>query len=427
MLSKVSRSGLLLSAASLVAALAVIAAPMGSAQAQVQFGYIQDFEAPERPHKKKMNELFRPILNDYREEIHRRQEQGDNVTCSVQIFREAHWLVNYTTFKDRVEARVADLKKSLEEKDQAWAGEQVESDGSWGACYKAWFMRLDASVDPLKELAVKGERPRYPLKVLDPVSTPEQLTEVFEGLLVSRMETDGISRRKEMNKMVTAMGQLLLLPYTRSILDPGYPADALAQALIRFMDETWQNPETGYWGEWYEDEKGEIVKTDDLSITFHIVSYRNGKVPRLRQIVDTTFNLREGKYPFGWLDRGTRNNHHMYDVAALLRFGWPQMTDIQRARARAEIYIMLARSLRLTMDGQGRFYPDAYDNIGDAYYFGVSLLDEIGYFSDSQFWSNNRRFPEAEEVRRLIAKNLEALDRSDPMVAAAIRKLENRD
>jgi len=48
-----------------------------------------------------------------------------------------------------------------------------------------------------------------------------------------------------------------------------------------------------------------------------------------------------------------------------------------QARAQAEIFIMLARSLRLTIDGQGKFYTDAYDNVGDAFYFGVSFLDEV--------------------------------------------------
>ena len=426
MFSHVSRLGLLI-VVLIPALIFVLLVDFGdSARAQVQFGFFQEFEEPERPFKVEMNREFRPILNEYQAEMARRQEQGDVITCSVQIFREAHWMVNYTTYRDRVEQRIADLDKSLEEKDQSWAAEQTKGDGSWGACYEAWFFRLLASVEALREMQVRGERPRHPLKFLEPVNTPEKLTKAFESVLVSRMETEGRSYRREMNNLATAMGQLLLRPGMDEVLDPDFPREALAEAMIRFMDDTWQNPDTGYWGEWYENKDGEIVKTDDLSFTFHIVSYRHGKVPRLRQIVDTTFNLRERPYPFGWQDRGTKNNHHMYDVVRLLRYGWPHMTDLQQARAQAEIFIMLARSLRLTIDGQGKFYTDAYDNVGDAFYFGVSFLDEVGYFwpTERPWFGAKRTYPGAERLRLLLMKHLQALDQRDPMVLSAIRKLD---
>jgi len=166
------------------------------------------------------------------------------------------------------------------------------------------------------------------------------------------------------------------------------------------------------------------VKTDDLSVTFHIISYRRGDVKLLDQLVDTTFSLRETKYPYGWQDRGTTNNHHNYDVTTILKYGWPAMDYIQKSRASAEIGIMLARSLRLTLDGQGRFYTDAYDNVGDAYYFGVSFLDAAGYFDPSKrFWARKLKFPESPTLKQRLIANMQALDSEDPMILLALQKL----
>ena len=89
---------------------------------------------------------------------------------------------------------------------------------------------------------------------------------------------------------------------------------------------------------------------------------------------------------------------------------------------------MLARSLRLSMDGQARFYADAYDNIGDAYYFGVSFLEEAGYFRKSRrFWAKNLTFSGNEQIRQKIIGNLQKLDSRDPMIASALRKAQLRD
>jgi hypothetical protein len=191
------------------------------------------------------------------------------------------------------------------------------------------------------------------------------------------------------------------------------------------MDEKWQNPETAYWGAWYE-EDGRIIKTDDLSITFHIASYRDGQVKRWPDIVNNTFRTREIRYPYGWHYQDTQNNHHAYDVARLLRLGWPQMSFIQKARARAELFIMLARAQRLSLNFNGEFDARPYNSVAEAYYFGVSFFDEIGYFrSSKRFWTMVDF--DSEPTRQLILTNIRNLDSDDPMLSAALRKLEARD
>ena len=406
--------------------LSLFAAPADEAAAQTLFSYRVGFEEPEFPKKKAMNQRFRPTLSKFSKQIRERDLAGKEAFCSKQILREAHWLVNYTADADRAEQRIADLEKSLEQTDQSFANRQVASDGSWGACYEEWFLKLSASIDPLKELLVQGLRARHPLRFLERVDTPGELEDLLEQLILSPM-AEGRNHRKALNLVTSGLGQLYLLPDLAEILDPAFPRAQMAEAFIRFMDQRWQYPETGYFGAWYETD-GRINKTDDLSITFHMVSYRSGNVKLLRKIVATTFDLRETRYPFGWHDRGVLNNHHNYDVTRLLRYGWPHMTRSQRLRARAEIGIMLARSLRLTIDGKGAFKGDAYDSMADAYYFGVSFLDEVGYFRKSKrFTRSSQTFPGAENVRRRLIENLEALNSQDPMALAAMRKLRATD
>jgi hypothetical protein len=197
--------------------------------------------------------------------------------------------------------------------------------------------------------------------------------------------------------------------------------------LKKFMDEEWQDPKTGYCGPWFEVD-GKIVRTDDLSITFHIASYRGGEIPRLQELMRTTLRIRERPYPFGWHDRGTQNNHHAYDVARLLRFGWPMMSLEDKAKAQAELFIMGARARRLSLNSVGEFDASPYSSLDEAYYFGVSFFDEIGYFRQSRrFWLRYFAPEDAEEVREAILASIERVGVTSPMMAAAKRKLMLRD
>lgn len=405
------------------AAAAGLGAWTGPAQAQVTYGYSIEFEPPTFPFKKAMKARFNPELGPLYEEMTKRQDDGEDVSCSLQIYREAHWLVNYTADAERAQQRVEALRDSLQQKDQSWARAQSADDGSWGPCYDAWIYRLWSSVDPLKQLRAEGRKPQYPLAFLDRVDTPGELTALLDEFLTSDIDAGDNNRRRELNLLVTSMGQLLLLPELAEMLPDSYPRERMKTAFLNYLDGRWQNPSTGYWGAWYLQD-GELIKTDDLSLTFHIVSYRKGDLLRLKELVDTTFSLRETRYPYGWQDRGTTNNHHNYDVATILRYGWDEMSIMQKVRAAAEINIMLARCLRLTIDGRGAFYSDAYDNVGDAWYFGVSFLDTVGYFDpEKRFWALGLKFPEAANLRATLIKNMKALDSRDPMVLAALRKL----
>ncbi len=374
-----------------------------------------------------MNRLYAPAFDEVQAKLLSRQAKGQPLACSVQMLTEVSWLIQYTNDKARVEKRLADLGQSLDfpvERQRA-ALEQSPVDGSWGGCFEEWFLRMWASADPAKELMHRGQRPAHPLRFLDRIGTPGKIRSHMAALKISTA-AGGRDHRKELNLTVTGLGQLLLLGELAPLFDPAWPREAVAAALRDFMDEEWQDSDTGYWGSWYEVD-GRIVKTDDLSMTFHIASYRDGNVPLLDRLVRKTLRIRDRPYPFGWHDRGTQNNHHAYDVVRLLRFGWPHMTLEERAKTQAELFIITARARRLSLDGAGAFDLRPYSSIDEAYYFGVSLLDEIGYFRASKRFWIDWNIDDAEELRAQILANIDRFGIDSPMMASARRKLVARD
>ena len=398
-----------------------ITASPAIAQIELRLNMVESY-TPSFPIKRKMNRAYRGKLNRLQAEMLRRMEAGENLMCSAQIFHEAHWLVNYTDRIDDIERRIADLKKSFDNRDQSFAARQDPKDGSFGPCFESWLWRFFASVDPLKELALRGEKPKYPLKVWEPVDTPEEIEKLFKDLLISD-NADGHNKRKELNLAITALGQLLWLDYTAAVFPEHLDRKQLAEALKNFVDEEWQDQQTGYWGAWYKD-GNEIKKTNDLSITFHIISYRDGQVARLREIARTTIAIRHRAYPFGWQSNGRLNNHHAYDVVRIINLTWHNLGETERSSAHAQIFLMTARSLAFSIDSNGAFISKPYNTVGEAYYFGISFFDEIGLFG------NNPRtdavvVTNTEGLRDRIEENLRKLDKSDPMVGAALRKLND--
>ena len=197
---------------------------------------------------------------------------------------------------------------------------------------------------------------------------------------------------------------------------------ALADALQDFSDTEWQDDETGYWGAWYRD-GDEVLKTNDLSITFHMLSYRSGDVELMRKIARTTAAIRRVKYPFGWNTGGTQNNHHAYDVVRIINLAWDELDPAARAYANATIFLMTARALALSVDDKGAFDPRPYGTVGEAYYFGISFFAEVGLFGNKTARTTEVSVANTDALLAQIERNLSNLDRSDPWVVAAERKL----
>lgn len=381
---------------------------------------------PESPFKRDMNNRFRDEIQALRRQVMEMHRTGREPICSTQILGEARDLMNYTNNAAAVRARLDDLRASLDQPNQDDAYHQSPEDGTWGGCYKAWYLRLDASVDPMKELVEAGRRPAHPLRFFDPVNTPEKMRRYLESLLISDVKTTGVDNRKELNYAITSLAQILFKPKVAALLPEGTPVVDLAATLQDFLDHRAQNPDTGFWGAWYMID-GELKKTNDLSITFHAISYRADDPPHMHELAETLFAMRGSRYPYGWRDEGKPNNHHAYDVARLLRRTWPYMTAEQQARATAELTIMVARSLSVSIRPDGRFDDEPYTSPAEAYYFGVSFLDEVGYFRPSRrFWAPLET-RDADALRAVLQQHLEHMDPRNALVTAALRKLNATD
>ena len=391
-----------------------------SAQVEIRLNKIDSY-IPKLAHKKEMDRTYRDRVGALREELHRRQLAGESLACSAQILQEVHWLVNYTTRRADVERRLADLRRSLSDgKPQEFANRQDPRDGSFGPCFEEWIWRFYASVDPLKELALKGVKPDVALKIWAPVDTAEEIGAYMESLLVSDV-ADGRNRRKELNMAVDSLGQLLWLDSTASVFPASLDRKALAAALTRFVDERWQDPETGYWGAWFRD-RGEVRKTHDLSMTFHILSYRGGDVRLRKQIAQTTFSIRHVPYPYGWDGGGLQNNHHAYDVVRIVNLTWSDLDRTQQSVAKAFLMLLTARSLAMSIDGAGAFDVAPYSTAGEAYYFGLSFFVEAGLLGRTA--TSEVKVTNKEDLAARIGRKLDTLDASDPWVSAARRKLD---
>lgn len=122
------------------------------------------------------------------------------------------------------------------------------------------------------------------------------------------------------------------------------------------------------------------------------------------------------------------SNHRNYDVVRLLRLGWNYLAEPERQAARGEFKKMLDWCLHASLQSDGSFrYNHSDDSLGDSFYFGTSLLAELGYFDKSRrFWTSDD-FPEAEGVRQKILANLRKIGNQDPMARNAAAKLEGRD
>ena len=376
---------------------------------------------PEFPIKREMNRRYRAEIRQLRAKLQTRLLDGDVMNCTAQILDEVHWLVNYTDRKELIEERLHDLRNSFGLPDQSFAARQDPEDGSFGPCYKTWIWRFTASEDPLKELARQGKRPKIPLKIWEPVDTPEEIVAMLDSLLISD-NGSGHNKRKELNRLITTLGQLLWYDYTDVVFPEHLDRDQLAAALTQYTDEHWQDSETGYWGAWYRD-GDRLHKTQDLSITFHILSYRGGRVNLLDKIAATTFAIRNVKYPYGWDTGGDQNNHHAYDVARIINLTRDHLDATADALAGTHIFLLTTRSLALSIDETGSFDPKPYTTIGEAYYFGISFLIEVGLIGEVDVGESMVVLTNTESLLKEIWQNLLKLDRSDPYVVATLNKL----
>jgi hypothetical protein len=330
------------------------------------------------------------------------EASGRKTSCSHQILNETLWMLGHTAEFARIDARLRDLKASIAAPErESIADEQDPEDGSWGRCYTEWSFKLDASLDHL--LLDPDRAPPVPMRLLDRVNSPEKLTAFLTAISVSDIPRTGIDYRREFNETLGNLVRLILRDRPR-----GYPwHPQLKQTLRGLVFNQLRNRETGWWGERYV-RNGGVEFVDDLSTTFHVVTYLKGDVPDLGIMVNTLLAVKDEPYPVGWLNGKGYSNHHNMDVVSLLRIGWPYLKAEQKQMASAEIDKMLHWCLRESLQEDGSFRAQiGDDSLEELTYFGVEFLARIGYFDQSRrFWTTDE-FPGAEAARQKIVAFIE--------------------
>jgi hypothetical protein len=385
------------------------------------YGYdpTDDFIAFDRDYRAK-HARYADELRKLQLDLAAQTSKGRATPCSRQIFLEARWLVFYSAHWDRIEKRLSDLRAVLQQpRDPADSREQLPEDGSFDHCSDAWFLKLDSTIEEIEDLEERGTAPMYPLKILDRINSPEKLREYLDSVLISDVRKTGIDNRFELNIAITAI-ERFIVGHVRH--DYKFHPD-LKKALFQYQDEHWQDPVTGYFGGWYHLPDGAIRKTADLSVTFHIASYRRDNLKHVREMMRTTMAFKENEYPFGWREEGPWSNHHNYDVVRLFRIGWSEMDEKQRKQARKDMREMLGFCIaQLRPDGSFNMLDE--DTLGSSFLFPISLLNELGYFRPSlRFWTGES-FPDAMKLADKVENRIKTMGLTDTESAKVLRRFE---
>lgn len=331
--------------------------------------------------------------------VREREAAGTNTACSKQILWELKALLTQTADSKLIDQRLADLDSSLAHPElEAVAAEQNSKDGSWGRCYTTWYCKLDASCEELGREYNKKRPLKVPPSFLDRVNSPEKLTAYLESVSVSDIPRTGVDNLLEFNLSLSNLMRLILRDRPK-----GYPWDPrLKTTLMHLVLGRFRNPKTGWWGERYVRD-GRLVFVDDLSATFHIVTYLHGNVPDLSRVVDTTLAVKDLDYPVGWLWKSQYWNHNNMDVVALFKAGWPYASAAQKKAMAVEIEKMLHWCVTESLQPDGTFKPHVVDgSLEEGEYYATSFLARIGFFDKKERFWTDREFPEAAAIRENI-------------------------
>jgi hypothetical protein len=347
--------------------------------------------------------------------LDREEAEGRDTSCLRQALRELRWRLEYTADEAAVRAN-RDRVFALAALPEPPSGAVPDDDGSYGAGTEVWFLKLDASIDHL--LAPDFETCGKPPRFLDRINDPDRLESYLDSLLVSRLAEEGLDRRKELNLSTANLVRLILWRRPAN-----YRWDPRLERAIRRFIADWQDPSTGFFGATYLVD-GECFRTTDLSLTFHMARYLEGRIGYWPELIDTLQGIRDDLYPNGWLNEEGMSSHNNYDVATLFQLGWSEMRTEQRQRARLELDRLLEWCLTTAISPDGTVRARAKsETLAESYYFTIAFLDTVGYFDPAKrFWAE-RAFPEASALRARIERHVLVLHRRDPMVRMALARL----
>lgn len=362
--------------------------------------------------------LCRAVLPEIRAlEAHLDQDEaaGRDPRPLRQAIGELQWRLQYTG-DAAAAARTLQRVRALASSPLPPHTPLCDREGSLGVGTEMWFLKLDASVDTMLEAdyAGLGTPPRF----LDRVNDPARLREYLDGLLVSRLAEDAIDRRKELNFATANLVRLILRRRPA-----GYPWHPALETVVRCFVAAWQDRTTGFFGADYEID-GRRWRTADLSLTFHMARYLEGRIGYWPQLIDTLLGIRDDRYPNGWLDEDGITSHNNYDVAVLFGLGWGQMRPDQRRKAQQELGRLLAWCLDTAIAADGRVIARAAgESLPESYYFTIAFLDTVGFFDPAKRFWTDRTFPQAPALRARLESRVAELHSANPMARMALDRL----
>jgi hypothetical protein len=329
------------------------------------------------------------------------EDQGKNSTCSHQILWEIKALITQTADFTLLDRRLNDLDLSLTNPLKENITMILDSvTGNWGNCFDQWFCKLSSFCEEIGREENKNSTLKFQPHFLDQINSPEKLTNYLMTVSVSDIPKTGTDNLLEFNESISNLMRLILRDRPK-----GYSWDPkLKETLMDLILNQFRNTETGWWGESYV-RNGQVQFVDDLSTTFHIVTYLNGNVPDLHRIISTTLAVKDINFPIGWLWNGNYWNHNNMDVVALFKAGWPYADDKQKKTIAFEIQKMLDWCLNESFQANGSFKPHIGDgSLEEGVYYGVSFLGRIGFFDKSECFWTNQKFSKAKVIRKKIIK-----------------------
>ncbi len=259
-----------------------------------------------------------------------------------------------------------------------------------------------------------GKPPHF----LDRINDPDRLESYLKGLLVSRPAEEGVDHRKELNLATANLVRLILWRRPAN-----YRWDPRLETVIRRFVADWQDPATGFFGATYLI-GGQSFKTTDLSLTFHMARYLEGRIGHWLKLIDTLLEFRDDRYPNGWLDEEGMSSHNNYDVAALFQLGWTEMRPDQRLRARAELDRLVDWCITMAISRDGSVVARAKSELlAESYYFTIAFLDTVGFFDPAKRFWTDREFADAPVLQARIERHVMQLHARDPMRWMALDRL----
>lgn len=358
------------------------------------------------PHYKEEREARVARTKELAKQMFAEEAKGTKTTCGHQIlFELGSLLISSADFKF-IDSRLHDLEASIGHP----SSDKQDNDGMWGSCYREWYLKLYATYDHLEANAEDEPSPHSLPTFLAHVSTPQKLTSYLDSLSISDVRHTGVDHEREFNETLATLLQIIVRRKPENYtVDP-----ALRDALLGRVLHHYRNPQTGYFGERYRRDGHEDFP-DDLSMTFHVISYLKGRVPDMPQVLDTTLAIKDFSYPAGWLWKGDFWNHNNMDVVALFHLGWDEATAGQKRAMSTEIDRMLTWCLHDSLQPDGSFKVNIADgSLEDAEYYGASFLARIGFFDRSQRFWTDRDFPETTDVKKRIVAFVQAHRDSGP-------------